>query len=155
MDIETLARSLQQQKLLGELSESHVAFLAGCTKNARFEEGSFLFREGDDADAVYILRKGKVSLEIYDPTRGTIVVETLGPGEVLGWSTIFPPHQWDLDGRAAKDTLAFSIDGHCLRRKLDGDHDFGYAFTRLMLREVHRRLERTRLQTLDVFRAAP
>jgi CRP/FNR family transcriptional regulator, cyclic AMP receptor protein len=149
----SLARSLAEHAFLAELKAEHLQFLAGCTKNLRLPTDGFLFREGDEADQLFILREGKVSLEIHHPTRGTLVVETLHGGEPIGWSTLFPPYRWHLDGRAARDTLLFAVDGPCLRDKLEADHDFGYAFTRLMLREVHRRLERVRLQTLDVYRA--
>lgn len=149
----SLARSLGEQRVVADLAPAHREFLAGCTKNLRVASGDYLFREGDQADALYLLREGKVSLEIHHASRGTTVVETLHSGEVLGWSTLFPPYRWHLDGRAARDALLFAVDGDCLRNKLEQDHDFGYAFTRLMLREVHRRLERSRLQLLDVFRA--
>jgi len=152
MENQSLSRSLKKQKLISELADEHIEFLAGCTKNVRYQEGEYLFREGDEADWLYIVRKGKVSLEIQDPARGVIVVETLHSGELIGWATIFPPYRWHLDARAARDTLVFAVDGKCLRSKLDEDHSFGSAFTRMMLREVHRRLERVRLQVLDVYR---
>jgi CRP-like cAMP-binding protein len=153
METASLARSLKEHKVVSELKEEHVEFLAGCTKNVRYEEGEYLFREGEQADHAYLLRKGKISLEIYDPTRGTIVVESVHAGEVLGWSVLFPPYHWHLDAKAVKDTLVFAIDGKCLRDKLDRDHSFGYAFTRLMLRVAHLRLDRLRLQILDVYKA--
>ncbi len=152
MDTASLARSLEGHPVLTDLEPRHVEFLSGCTKNVRYEAGQYLFREGEEASHVFLVRKGKISLEIHDATRGIIVVETLHAGDVIGWSAIFPPHRWSIDARPVKDTLVFAIDGTCLRKKLDEDHSFGYAFTRLMLREVHRRLERARLQILDVFR---
>lgn len=151
----SLARSLGEHKLIAELAPEHVAFLAGCTKNQRVKAGAYLFREGDEASELYFVRKGKLSLEVQAVGRGTVVVETLHAGEVIGWSTIFPPYRWYVDARAVKDALVFAVDGACLRDKLEADHGFGYAFTRLMLRVVHRRLERTRLQVLDVYKAAP
>ena len=153
MDTASLARSLREQKLFAELDDDHIAFLSGCTKNVRYAAREYLFRENDEAAHVYLVRKGKISLEISNASRGVSVLETLHPGEIMGWSTIFPPYQWHADARAVKDTLVFAIDGKCLRTKLDGDHSFGYAFSRLMLRVVHRRLERARLQILDVYRA--
>lgn len=155
MDPQTLARSLGEQKLIAELAPEHVEFLAGCTANQRLRQGDYLFHEGDEADKLYFVRKGKLSLEIQVVGRGTVVVETLHAGEVIGWSTIFPPYLWYVDARAVKDALVFAVDGACLRAKLEADHGFGYAFTRLLLRVVHRRLERARLQVLDVYKAAP
>lgn len=152
METESLARSIAEHEALANLDEDHIAFLSGCTKNVRYAAGDYLFREGEEASLLYLVRTGKVSLEIHAAKPGTIVVETLHAGELMGWSCLFPPHRWHVDGRAAKDTLVFAVEGKCLRNKLETDSAFGYAFTRTMLREVHRRLERTRLQVLDVYR---
>jgi CRP-like cAMP-binding protein len=152
MKVESLARALKEHALLQELAPEHIEFVSGCTKNVRFKEGEFLYREGDQADQVLLIRSGKVSLELDAAQRGVVVLETVHSGAVLGWSAVFPPHRWNMDARAARDVLVFSIDGKCLRDKLEQDHGFGYAFTRMMLRVVHRRLERLRLQQLDVYR---
>ena len=153
MKVESLARALREHAVMQELADEHIDFVSGCTKNVRFKEGEFIFREGDQADRVLLIRSGKVALELDGAQRGVIVLETVQPGSVLGWSSIFPPHRWEMDARAVRDTLLFSIDGKCLREKLEKDHSFGYAFTRMMLRVVHRRLERMRLQQLDLYRS--
>jgi len=153
MKLETLARPLHAHPLLAELEPDHVEFLAGCTKNVRFDEGDYVFREGDAADQLYLVRDGKISLEMNVPQRGPVVVETIDAGDGIGWSAISPPYLWPMDARTTRPTAIFAVDAQCLRRKLDGDHDFGYAFTRLMLKVVHQRLDRMRLQVLDVYRA--
>lgn len=153
MKQEPLTRALKEHALISKLPEAHVAFLSGCTKNVRYDEDEYVFKEGQEANQLFLVRRGKIALEVYDPQGGTATVETLHSGDVVGWSTIFPPYRWHVDARAMKDTMAFAIDGECLRKKLEADHDFGYAFTRLMLREVHRRLERLHLQSLDVYKA--
>jgi CRP/FNR family transcriptional regulator, cyclic AMP receptor protein len=152
METESLARSLAQHPLVAGMLDSHVEFLSGCAKNVRLAEGRFLFREGGRADELYLIRSGKIALESHDGARGTLVVETVGGGDALGWSTLFPPHRWGLDARGIEPAQLFAIDGACLRSKLDADHSFGYAFTRRLLDEVHRRLQRARLQALDVYR---
>jgi len=153
MDLQSLGRSLREHPVVSSLSTEHLEFLAGCTKNVRLAAGEYLFREGSDAARLYLVRQGKVAIEVYAPPRGTIVLETLHTGDAVGWSALFPPYQWNADARAIRDTLLFSIDGECLRNKLDADHDFGYVFTRALLEQVHRRLDRARLQQMDVYRA--
>lgn len=153
MAVESLARALGEHAFVAELSRAQVEFLTGCAKNARYERGQFLFREDTPADTLFLLRQGKVALEADVPGRGSVQVETLGPGGVLGWSVLFPPYLWHLDGRAVEPTLAFAIDGHCLRNKIEQDKEFGYAVVRRLLFEVHRRLDRARLQQLDVYKA--
>jgi CRP/FNR family transcriptional regulator, cyclic AMP receptor protein len=104
---------------------------------------------------LYLVRSGKIALEVHDGSRGTVVFETIGADDTLGWAALNPPYRWSLDARAVEPTLLFSIDGACLRQKLDADHSFGYAFTKRMMNEIHERLERVRLQALDVYRVRP
>jgi CRP-like cAMP-binding protein len=127
--------------------------LSGCTKNARFAPNQYLFKEDSDADQLYLLREGKVALESHLPGKGAVKVETLTGGGVLGWSVLFAPHRWHVDCRALEPTLAFAVDGVCLRDKMQRDAVFAYAVTRRLLWEVHKRLERARLQQLDVYKA--
>jgi len=153
MNPENLARVLAQHSFCADFTPEVTAFLCGCTKNVRFKSDEFVFREGEPADWMYLIREGRVSLENHFPGRGGLTVETLGSGEVLGWAVLFPPNRWPLDCRALAPTAAFAVDGKCLRNKLDADAAFAYAITRRLLLESHRRLERARLQQLDVYRA--
>lgn len=153
MNPETLERSLKSQPFVSDLDDSQLRFLLGCTKNVRFAAGDYLAREGDKAEALYLIRTGRIALESHIPGRGVVTLESLGAGEIMGWSVMFPPHYWHVDARAVDTTLAFAVDGHCLRDKLEADHSFAYAITRRMLADVHKRLRRTRLQQLDVYRS--
>ena len=153
MEIENLERSLQEHRFCRELSHAHVEFLAGCAKNARFDPGDYLVREGSAADVLYLLRSGRVALESDLPGRGAVQVDTVLAGEVLGWSVLLPPFVWHLDARALEPTLAFALDGNCLRGKVQADHSFGYAFALRLLAEVSQKLAQTRLQQMDVYKA--
>lgn len=155
MEIHSLARALQEHSLVKDMLESHVEFLSGCTKNVRIPAGRFLFREGAAADEMYLVRSGKIALEIHDGARGTVVLETIGADDALGWAALNPPYRWSVDARAIEPSVLFAIDSTCVRRKLEADHSFGYAFTKRLMNEIHERLERVRLQALDVYRVRP
>jgi len=150
--METLERVLSEHPFLQGLDRKHVEFLTGCARNVRFEAGEFLHREGDDGNVIYLLRHGRVALEVHVPDKGTLQVDSLGEGEVLGWSWLFPPHRWQLDARAVEPVLALALDGACVRQKMDADHDFGYALTKRLLYQIYQRLGRVRLQRLDVYK---
>ncbi len=153
MKLEGLDRSVAAQRFCRGFSPRIVRFLTGCTQNARFACGEYLFREGSAADSLFLLRSGSISLESHLPGQGALTLETLGAGDVLGWSVLFAPYQWHVDCRALAPVLALRVDGRCLRDKVEADSEFGYAITRQLLAEVHGRLERARLQQLDVYRA--
>ena len=150
--MENLARLLKEHDFLRGLNERHLEFLTGCASNVRYAADKFLFKEGQEADASYLLRSGRVTLEVGVPGRGPVQIQTIEPGEVLGWSWLYPPYRWQFDARAVEPVRAFALDGTCLRSKCEADHDFGYELVKRFLYQVHIRLERTRMQLLDVYR---
>jgi hypothetical protein len=85
------------------------------------------------------------------PHRGVTTVQTVGEGEILGWSWLFPPHRWHFDARTQQSTHAFKFDGRCLRNKCEEDHDLGYELFRRFMFIVGERLEATRMQLLDMY----
>ena len=136
-----------------DLDEEQLALLAGCGANVHFEAGARLFREGDPAETFYLLRHGTVVLETWVPGRGAVQIETLGPGEVVGWSWLFRPYTWHFDGRAVAPVRATSFDGACLRRKCADDPALGYALMQSFARIAIDRLQWTRRRLLDVYGA--
>jgi CRP/FNR family transcriptional regulator, cyclic AMP receptor protein len=129
------------------------SFLAAAGRNAwevTFDTGSFLVREGDPADSFFLVREGKVALELGAPDRPHQTIQTIGPGEVLGWSWLLSPHRWRLDARAVKPTRAWALDAQTLRDALDARPEDGYRFLLRLLPIVAQRLENTRIQLLDL-----
>lgn len=151
MKIENLAKVLETHPFLARMDPAHVEFLAGCASNLRFEAGDLLARSGSPTEHTYLLRSGRVALELYVPGQGATRVATIEGAEVLGWSWLFPPYQWHFDARALETTRVLAFDGGCLREKLEADHHLGYEFLKRLIRAAHQRLERTRLQLMDVY----
>jgi CRP/FNR family cyclic AMP-dependent transcriptional regulator len=133
------------------LSPAQLELIAGCAANEHFGAGAQLFREGARADRFFLIRQGTVALEIDTPGRGTLVIETLGPGEVAGWSWLFEPYLWQFDGRASEPARVVTFDGACLRGKCEADHELGYQLMRRFAGSLIERLQATRLQLLDVY----
>jgi CRP/FNR family cyclic AMP-dependent transcriptional regulator len=134
-----------------EFERRHFDIILGCSENVQFEAGQFIFREGQDADSFYLLYYGKISLEVFVPQRGTIPIQTLKAGEVLGWSWMIPPYHWHFDARAVELTRAVALNGVCLRKRCDEDHDLGYRFLTRIAHIMEHRLQATRIQLLDLY----
>ena len=151
--MESLERILSEHPFLRELDADEIRFLVGCAANRRFEPGTLLLHEGDPADSFFLVRSGRVSLEIQVPGRGPFQLESVGAGEVLGWSWLFPPYRWQLDARAVEPVVALVFDGGCLRDKMESDPRLGFTITKLLVHEIYERLVRVRLQRMDLYRA--
>jgi CRP-like cAMP-binding protein len=133
------------------LAAEHQALIAGCGQNKVFAAGEQLMREGDAADVFYVIRTGAVAMEIFAPQRGAITVETIGPGELLGWSWLVPPYRVHLDARAMDETHAIAFDAACLRGKCDQDPALGYELMKRFVPVIVERLAATRVRLLDVY----
>jgi CRP/FNR family cyclic AMP-dependent transcriptional regulator len=149
--METLERILAEHSFFEGLEPEYLKLLVGCASNVRFQAGAYLFREGEEASQFYLVRQGRVAVEIYAPQRPPIVVQTLEGGDILGWSWLIPPYHWRFDARVVELTRAIALDGKCLRSKCEENHDLGYALLKRFAHIVDQRLEATRMQLLDVY----
>jgi CRP-like cAMP-binding protein len=133
------------------LSEEHRALVAGCARNVSFNADAMLCVEGESADTFYLLRRGHVSIEVHQAGDGPIVIETVGPGDAVGWSWLVPPYRWTFDARATVPVGALAIDGACLRSKALEDPSLGFALLSLVSQELLERLQATRIRLLDLY----
>ena len=149
--MQTLAELIASSPVFAGLPADHLALIAGCAQNVGFEGGKLLFREGDEADTFYVVRRGRVALELHTPERGGLVIETADPGDVVGWSWLFPPYRWHFDARAAEEVRAIAFDGACLRGKCEEDSKLGYELMQRFAQVMIGRLQHTRFRLLDVY----
>lgn len=148
---QTLEPLLRGHKFFAGLDADYLSLLTGCAANVVFPAADFLFREGEPADTFFLIREGRVALEIAAPSNGALVVQTLREGDVVGFSWLIEPHRWEFDGRAVDRVRAVQMDGGCLRGKCDQDPRLGYELMRRFARLASSRLQATRLQLLDVY----
>jgi CRP-like cAMP-binding protein len=134
-----------------DLPEDYVRLMAGCGENVLFRAGALIAAEGAEADHFFVLRTGRVSLELHTSPSRSVCLQTLDAGDVLGWSWLFPPYRWAFDARAVQDVRAIRVDGQCLRGKCDEDPALGYALMKRFSRLMIQRIESTRLQLLDLY----
>ncbi|MBL29407.1 MAG: Crp/Fnr family transcriptional regulator [Rhodospirillaceae bacterium] len=149
--MEGLERIVREHPFFAGLEERFLNLVTGCAKNVRFDAGSYLFREGESADAFYLIRHGSAALEVVTPGRGAIAFQTVSAGEIVGVSWLVPPYRWTYDARALELVRAISIDAKCLRNKSEADHDLGYEMMKRFMPVIVQRLHSTRLQMLDVY----
>jgi len=149
--METLELVLKEQPFFHDFPAQHLELIVGCASNVRFEAGKVIFREGEAANKFYLIRHGKVALEMVSERRGPVTVLTVGEGEILGWSWLFPPHFYKFTARTMDPVRALAIDGQCLRGKAEEDHDLGYHLLKRWAPLVERALDATRLQLINVY----
>ncbi len=149
--IESLDRYIREHPFFAGLAEEYVQLIVGCARNVVFKAGAYLYRHGDPADAFYLLRHGRVALEMSAPGRAPVTFQTVIEGEIVGVSWLLPPHRWSYDARAVDLVRAIAMDAKCLREKCDSDHDLGYDMMMRFVPVLVSRLQATRMQIMDVY----
>ena len=155
MLLQTLEPIIREHPFYRGLAEAHLKLIVECARTARFAEGEVLFREGDPADWFYLIREGLVAVEVNVPHGDRITLQTVGEGDVVGWSWLFPPYRWYFDAKALRPTQMLAFDGRCLRTKCEADHDLGYELIKRAADTLRERLDAARLQLLDMYAPRP
>ncbi len=150
-ELHDIREILRDHPFTAGMQPEHLALMAGCGQNVGLTAGKYVIREGEAASTFFALRSGIVALELYSPSKGGLVVQTLHAGDVLGWSWLFPPYRWTFDARVVEPVRAVALDGACLRKKAEADHELGYELMKRVAQVFTRRLAATRLQLLDLY----
>jgi CRP/FNR family transcriptional regulator, cyclic AMP receptor protein len=147
----TLEGVLAKHPFFGGLDSRYLETAVGCASNMRFNVGDFIFKQGEEANHFYLLREGKVSLEVFAPGRGSITIQTLTGGDILGWSWLVPPYKMMFDARVSEMTRAIVLDGKCLRDKCESDHELGYELLKRVTPILGQGLDATRVRLVDIY----
>jgi len=145
-----LASRIAEHPFFQGMNREFIELLARNATEQSYGTGDLLIREGEPANEFLLLTHGKVALEVVAPDQPRLTIQTIGPGEALGWSWITAPYRWRLDGRALKPTKAIALEAPILREALESRPSDGYQFLLRLLPVIGQRLENTRMQLLDI-----
>lgn len=144
---------LREHHFFAGLDDADLDFIAGCGRTTVYRARTMVHVEGDEAVEFFVVRRGRFAIETHGALHEPVVLETVGPGSVVGWSWLFPPHKWRFDVRAVDEVHAIALDGACLRQKCEDDPRLGVELMRRFAGLMAERLEAARLQLLDVYGA--
>jgi len=147
---ERMAERVALHPFLAGMSRNHLALLTDCAIPVRFTKRQVVLQEGDFASRFYLIESGKVVLESGVELGQPIVIEEIGPGDLLGWSWMFPPHVWHFTARAIEPTEAIFFYGTILREYCERDHSLGYELFKRMSPIMLRRLQAAREKMLSL-----
>ncbi|HET9240115.1 MAG TPA: cyclic nucleotide-binding domain-containing protein [Oligoflexus sp.] len=133
------------------LPQYALEILSGCAQRQDWPVHSYLAEEGSRADYFYAVEDGRLSIELHRPGLGRHVIQTLGRGQVAGWSWLFPPHLWTFDIRALSPVRVLAFQGDCLLKLCSEHPEVGYIMMRRLAHVIAKRLQATRLQLLDIY----
>ncbi len=155
METRGLERLIGEHPVFAGMAQKNCDLISGCARNVRFDKDQYLFREGEPADAFFLIRHGRVALQISAPGRSSLRFLTINAGEIAGEAWLVPPYRWIFDAQALELTRALAIDARCLREKAEENHEFGYEMMKRFMAMLVERLHAAQLQMLDVYGAHP
>ena len=141
-----------QTRLLNRLSHADRDRLLPLAKEVSFAQDTRIFDEGDRADRFWIIRTGMVTLDVRVSDRTLLPIDPLGPGDLLGWSWLFPPYEWDFGAEAFSPVRAYEFDGAEVRALCEREPRLGVAVLHGVAEVMANRLESARVKLVEAHR---
>jgi CRP-like cAMP-binding protein len=146
-----LEQSLARHPFFLDFTPQHVSEVAACANTAIFDAGTYLFREGEPASAFFAIQRGRIAIASITPHEGPVTIQTVGDGDILGWSWMLPPFRWHFSARAIEATSVVAFNAACVREQIERDHELGYVIMRRFAQVMANRLESMSLQLMNVY----
>lgn len=151
MDAHQIKFILQETRFASDLPPAILEQLAAQSSLLTAEAGTVVFREGTPNLNLYIVRSGRLALEMNVPGRGPVRILTVGPGEMAGWSALLTGGKMTATSIAVEDSELVVAPADNLRMLSETNHDFGFHLMQQVAGALSKRLVATRLQLLDLF----
>ena len=145
---EVSAAALAAYPFLRGMSGDQLELLAQTARYVSFPARRRLFEDGGNAAWFWLIQSGHVSLDLHVPGQGPVVIETIGMGELLGWSWLFPPYKWAFGAVAATPVMAVQFDAAAVREACAADPGLGYELNQRITRVLAKRLQSSRIKLI-------
>ena len=150
IQVEPLTTRVALHPFLAGMNHTQLALLTDCAVARHFNTDQTILREGEFANGFYLIETGKVALESETSFGDSILIQTIGAGDLLGWSWMFPPYVWHFTARAVEPTEAIFFYGMILREYCERDPSLGYQLFKRMAPIMLRRLQAARKKMIAV-----
>ncbi len=131
------------------LQKDFVKFLSECARERHVSKDEALFRQGEPADKFYLLRSGRVAVQIPALMGPPVEIQTLGNDQILGWSWLIAPYKWNFQAVAQEDSEVLEFDGAAVLARCEQDPRFGYELLKRFAALMSERLDAARQKLMD------
>ncbi len=149
MSNQSIAEYLSAHEFFSELSEDVLKFLCECASAREIKKEQILFRQGERADKFYVIRNGRISVQIPALMGPTLEIQALGQDQVLGWSWLISPYQWNFQAKAEEDSELLEFDGTAVLARCEQEPKFGYELLKKFAALMSERLDAARQKMMD------
>ncbi len=150
MNADDLEKNIATALFFSGMSERHIGVLADSACRTHFDKDRVIFHQGQAANRFYLIEEGNIELEAVTKSGGRkVVAGFIGPQEVLGWSWLFDPYEWQFTARALTETTAIFFYGTVLRERCETDPSLGFELFKRMSKEMVKRLQSARKRLVE------
>ncbi len=136
------------------MSQEHLELIAGLSSIGHFSPQQRVFKYDTNADSFFIVREGKVGVEVPAVSGEPLRIQTVTDGAVMGWSWLIPPYRWLFDARVLAPSVIITINGVKLRERCDEDPKLGYELMRRFATLMAERLNAARQSAIKHYTGA-
>ena len=132
---------IQQSALFWGMDRTFIKEVMEIAARESYQEGDFLFREGDPANFFYILIKGRVKLTVGES--GPVVYIVDHAGEAFGWSSLIGRKEYSASGQCQEPTVLDNFQAAQIQKVIEKYPDQGLVFFKRLAGLIGHRLLRS------------
>ena len=150
MNPHELANDIAAFPFFKGMNDRHIKVLAACACRIHIEKGTVIFHQGETANRFYLVEEGTIQLDgALKSVEHRVVAGSISRGGVLGWSSLFPPYQWQFTARALTQIYGLFFDATVLREHCERDPSLGFELFKRMGKQMVTRLQSARRRVLE------
>ena len=149
MSNQSITEYLSAHEFFSEFSDDVLKFLCECSSMCEIKKGQILFRQGEHADKFYVVRSGRISIQMPAIMGPTLEIQAVEEDQVLGWSWLISPYRWNFQTKAEEDSELLQFDGTAILARCEQEPKFGYELLKKFAGLMSVRLNAARQKMMD------
>ena len=149
MSNQSITEYLSAHEFFSEFSDDSLKFLCECSSTREIKKGQILFLQGEHADKFYVVRSGRISIQMPAIMGPTLEIQTVDEDQVLGWSWLISPYKWNFQTKAEEDSELLQFDGVAILARCEQEPKFGYELLKKFAGLMSVRLNAARQKMMD------
>ena len=149
MNNQSITEYLSAHEFFSEFSDDVLKFLCECSSMREIKKGQILFLQGEHADKFYVVRSGRISLQMPAIMGPTLEIQAVDEDQVLGWSWLISPYKWNFQTKAEDDSELLQFDGAAILARCEQDPKLGFELVKKFAALMSVGLNAARLKMMD------
>src|SRR5450631_2105784 len=149
MSNQSITEYLSAHEFFCEFSDDSLKFLCECSSTREIKKGQILFLQGEHADKFYVVRSGRISLQMSAIMGPTLEIQAVDEDQVLGWSWLISPYKWNFQTKAEDDSELLQFDGAAILAQCEQDPKLGFELVKKFAGLMSVRLNAARQKMMD------